>query len=42
MVDFGLRNPDRGLPEKGEWNEEINGFSLSLEKDEESNKKVYI
>lgn len=42
MVDFGLRNPDRGLPEKGEWNEEINRFSLSLEKDNESNKRVYI
>lgn len=39
MVDFGLRNPDRSLPEKGEWNEEINRFSLSLEKDDESNKE---
>lgn len=39
MVDFGLKNPDRSLPKKGEWNEEINRFSLSLEKDDESNKE---
>lgn len=42
MVDFGLRNLDWSLFEKGEWNEEINWFLLFLEKDDESNKRVYI